>query len=119
MDELDSHLFNLRTSWLVTVREEHLNTWHTFVMGCRLLTVPSMTYTDLVKADMLLLKFCCQFELLYAKDNVRIKMHLHCHLKECIEDYGPVYSFWCFAFDGTMESLETPLQTIDQLKYSL
>jgi len=26
-------------------------------------------------------------------------MHLHCHLKECIEDYGPVYSFWCFAFE--------------------
>lgn len=26
-------------------------------------------------------------------------MHLHCHLRECIEDYGPVYSFWCFAFE--------------------
>lgn len=78
--------------------KEHLNTWHTFVMACRLLTVPSLTYTDLVKADMLLLKFCRQFELLYGKDNVRINMHLHCHLKECIEDYGPVYSFWCFAF---------------------
>lgn len=68
-------------------------------MACHLLTVPSLTYTDLVKADMLLLKFCRQFELLYGKDNVRINMHLHCHLKECIEDYGPVYSFWCFAFE--------------------
>lgn len=26
-------------------------------------------------------------------------MHLHCHVKECIEDYGPVNSFWCFAFE--------------------
>ena len=26
-------------------------------------------------------------------------MHLHGHLHECIRDYGPVYSFWCFAFE--------------------
>ena len=25
--------------------------------------------------------------------------NLRGHLKECIEDYGPVYSFWCFAFE--------------------
>ena len=26
-------------------------------------------------------------------------MHLHCHLFECITDYGPLHSFWCFAFE--------------------
>ena len=26
-------------------------------------------------------------------------MHLHGHLKECIEDFGPVYAFWCFSFE--------------------
>ena len=26
-------------------------------------------------------------------------MHLRCHLMECIEEYGPVYSFWCFGFE--------------------
>ena len=26
-------------------------------------------------------------------------MHLHCHLRERVEDYGPVYSFWCSAFE--------------------
>lgn len=26
-------------------------------------------------------------------------MHLHCHLRECIEDYGPVHSFWLFSFE--------------------
>ena len=72
--------------------------WRTFVVASRLLTVLTLAYTDLVKADMLLLKFCRQFELLYGKDNVRINMHLHCHPKECNEGYGPVYSFWCFAF---------------------
>lgn len=28
-----------------------------------------------------------------------MNLHLHGHLKECIEDYGPVYSFWLFAFE--------------------
>ena len=68
-------------------------------MACRLLTVPVLSHSDLKKADMLLLKFCRQFEVLYGKDSVRVNMHLHCHLKECVEDYGPEYSFWCFAFE--------------------
>ena len=96
--------------------EEHLNCWHTFVMACRLLTVPVLSHTDLKKADMLLLKFCRQFEELYGKSEVRINMHLHCHLKECIEDYGPIYSFWCFAFErynGILGSTATNNRSIE------
>ena len=26
-------------------------------------------------------------------------MHLHGHLKECILDFGPVYTFWLFSFE--------------------
>ena len=26
-------------------------------------------------------------------------MHLHCHLRECIKDYGPLHGFWCFPFE--------------------
>jgi hypothetical protein len=26
-------------------------------------------------------------------------MHMHLHLRKCIEDYGSVYSFWCFSFE--------------------
>ena len=26
-------------------------------------------------------------------------MHLHFHLKDCLLDYGPVYSFLCFCFE--------------------
>ena len=35
-------------------------------------------------------------------------MHMHARLKGCIEDYGPVHSFWVFAFErynGILESL--------------
>lgn len=34
-------------------------------------------------------------------------MHLHLHLKQCLFDYGPVHSFWCFPFErfnGIFES---------------
>ena len=26
-------------------------------------------------------------------------MYLHFQLYDCILDYGPIYSFWCFAFE--------------------
>ena len=81
------------------IPDEHLNCWHTFVMACRLLTVPVLTKTDLIKADYLFVKFAKEFEQLFGKQCVTINIHLHCHLKECVDDYGPVYSFWCFAFE--------------------
>ena len=36
-------------------------------------------------------------------------MHVACHLKECILDYGPLSSFWCFPFErynGFLEGLQ-------------
>lgn len=26
-------------------------------------------------------------------------MHMHCHLRECMLDYGPLHSFWLYAFE--------------------
>ena len=26
-------------------------------------------------------------------------MHMHCHLKSVILDFGPVYAFWLFSFE--------------------
>lgn len=26
-------------------------------------------------------------------------MHLHCHLRSCIEDFGPLHRFWCFQYE--------------------
>ena len=34
-------------------------------------------------------------------------MHLHCHIKETVLDYVPVYGTWCFVFEsfnGVFES---------------
>ena len=39
------------------------------------------------------------FEALCGKEKCTPNMHLHGHLLDCILDYGPVYSFWCFSFE--------------------
>ena len=28
-----------------------------------------------------------------------MNMYLHCHLSECIKEYGPTYGFWLFSFE--------------------
>ena len=64
---------------------------------------------DLNKADDLLLQFCRQFEDLYGREKCTPNMHLHCHIRETIINYGPVYTTWCFAFErfnGIFESFQ-------------
>ena len=53
--------------------------------------------------------FCIKFEQVFGKDFVTPNMHMHAHLRECIEDFGPVYSFWCFSFEwynGILEHMK-------------
>ena len=38
------------------------------------------------------MNFCDLFKNLYGKEFYDINLHLHGNLKECILDYGPVYS---------------------------
>ena len=79
--------------------ELHIKCWQTFVLACQYLSFPVLTKTDILKADMLFVKFGERFEQLYGKKAVTPNMHLHCHLKECILDCGPVHAFWCFSFE--------------------
>ena len=43
-------------------------------------------------------------------------MHLHCHVKSCIEDYGPLHGFWLYAFEhynGILGSAPTNKRSIE------
>ena len=43
-------------------------------------------------------------------------LHTHAHLKACIEDYGPIHSFWVLAFErynGILESLPNNSRCIE------
>ena len=89
--------------------ETHLRCWQTFVLACQYLCTPVLSKTDIIKADLLFVKFGERFENLYDKKAVTPNMHLHCHLKECVIDCGPVHAFWFFSFErfngilGTMQ----------------
>ena len=79
--------------------DDHLECWRYFVLACRFLCNQCISYADLQTAHEYLLKFCKRCEVLYGKSLITPNMHLHCHLKECVLDFGPIYSFWCFSFE--------------------
>ena len=83
--------------------------WVLFSQACIILLQPIITTDDLCQADEKLLNFCKTFERLYGPEKCTPNMHLHCHIRETIVDYGPVYSTWCFAFErmnGIFESFQ-------------
>lgn len=54
--------------------------------------------------------FCEKFEDLYGKNYLTPNMHLAAHITDCIQDHGPVYAFWLYAFErmnGIMGSFST------------
>lgn len=78
----------------------HYNCWSSFVAVCRLLCRRSVTQQDLDDAERCLYVFLRSFEKLYDKNKFCTpNMHMHVHLRKCIEDYGSVYNFWCFSFE--------------------
>ena len=77
----------------------------------RLVSAYTVTYIhekDVDEADELLLSFCSGFERRYGREACTPNLHMHCHLKECILDVGPLFSFWCFSFErynGVLERM--------------
>ena len=78
---------------------EDLECWRHFVLASRILSRASLTNTELLLADALLLHFCRRCVRLYGEEIATPNMHLHSHIRECIEDYGPSPVFWLFAFE--------------------
>ena len=77
----------------------HLRCWLLFVSACRILCSPVISKEDVKNADDYLVLFLRMAKSLYGPKHFTPNMHLHFHLKDCLLDYGPVYSFWCFAFE--------------------
>lgn len=101
--------------------QEHYVCWQTFVLSCFFLCRRQISDIELKKADLLLLKFCKKVQELYGPHTVTPNMHLHCHLAECVRDYGSVYSFWLFSYErynGTLGSYPTNKRnTTEQLMH--
>ena len=81
------------------IPRQHLNMSQIFVRACRLLTNTSISRDELRLAHQLLLLFCNTFQKSLGADNCTPNMHMHLHLSSCVEDYGPIYAFWCYSFE--------------------
>ena len=88
----------------------HYNMWRCFVSACKLLCSPVVSKPQIADAHNCLVLFCKQFERICGKEYATPNMHLHLHIADCLEDYGPVHAIWCFAFErmnGIIGSIPT------------
>ena len=80
------------------LQNNHYKCWMLFIKACWLLCRRNISHAEL-EGDAAIMQFCDRCVHLYDPNICTMNMHLHAHLKQCIEDYGPVYSFWCFSFE--------------------
>ncbi len=92
------------------IPREYFECWALFVEACRLICQPVVRMKDAEKAHILFKRFGTEIENIFGSDAVKPNHHLHCHLMECIFDYGSPYSFWLFPFErynGDLGKLHT------------
>ena len=110
-----SNLFSL-PSLRNVLMNDHWECWKHFVIASRILCQQRLSKTNINLADALLLQFCRRMERLYKESSITPNMHMACHLKECIEDFGPLQSFWLFPFErynGLIENMPSNKKVIE------
>ena len=70
---------------------DDLECWRHFVLACRIMCQHSLSVADISLADALLAQFCRRIERLYGKNVITPNMHMHCHYKQMLLDYGPAF----------------------------
>ena len=93
-----------------------LNCWLLYVRACSILCARSIKTSSVATADLYLENFCKKFVEVYGSQYCTINQHLHLHLKQCVHDYGPLYGWWCFAFErynGMLGSYHTNNRDIE------
>ena len=96
--------------------ERDYTCWILYVNACRILCSRIITTSDIRTAHGYLLLFCKKVETIYGKSVCTANMHLHLHLAECLQDYGPVHSIWCFPFErfnGVLGAYHTNNKSIE------
>ena len=66
--------------------------------------------SELFEADVLLQKFCELVQELYGDRMCTMNMHLHLHLFQSLQDFGPAKAFWLYSFErynGILGSFHT------------
>lgn len=97
--------------------DQDLACWLLFVRACSLLCSRIISKSNIETADQYLLLFCKKYQNLYGNEACTPNMHLHTHLAKCLQDYGPVHSFWCFPFErfnGLLGAYNTNKKSIEK-----
>ena len=92
------------------VNEPHYSCWCLLVDSCNLFCHFIVTKHKIDQAHILLVEFCKLFESLYGSESCTPNMHMACHIRENILDFGPLSAFWCFPFErynGILEQIST------------
>ena len=82
--------------------------WLLFVKCCMKLCKSVITRQEILNAHELLVEFCKSFQQLYGANACTPNLHMACHLRESLLDYGPLPAFWCFSFErynGILEGM--------------
>ena len=94
----------------------HYEAWLIFVKACLLLSSRAISHENISCLHSLLVSFCRAFESIYGSNSCTPNLHLHCHLHECIKDFGPANAFWLFAcerLNGILGSVPTNHHSIE------
>ncbi|EXX58570.1 hypothetical protein RirG_196780 [Rhizophagus irregularis DAOM 197198w] len=70
-----------------------------FVRACTLLVCRIIDDKTLSEAHEHLLKVAMLIEENYGPERITPNLHLCLHIADCCQDYGPLYSFWCYSFE--------------------
>ena len=90
--------------------------WKMYVEACSLVCSKAISLDAVNRCNDLLVSFCTGFQRLYGAEKCTPNMHLHCHIKECLVDYGPGCNFWLFAcerMNGFLGSVPTNHHSIE------
>lgn len=92
------------------IPQEHYTCWCKFVRACQLLCSRAITMDNVSVMHSCFVQFCNSFERLFGRMACTPNLHLHCHLRDCLYDFGPGSSFWLFAcerMNGILGSVPT------------
>ena len=90
--------------------------WKMYVKACGLVCSKAISLDAVSQCHDFFLAFCKNFEQLYGGELCTPNMHLHCHIQECLVDYGPGCSIWAFAcerLNGYLGSVPTNHNSIE------
>ncbi|KAG0774467.1 hypothetical protein G6F62_012368 [Rhizopus arrhizus] len=88
--------------------------------ACHIVCRPCITQNEAMMAHKLLHEFVIGVVELYGPEMVTPNMHLHLHLKDSIQDFGPIYAFWLYGFErlnGDIKKMTVNYKTAFEVTY--